>query len=131
MVQTSDRLEDGTPFPTMFWLTCKTLCSRIGTLESCGWMARLNRRLSADRQLREALAVSTEAYLSRRARMGGPGYGEAQPPYLSFSGHPGGGPERIKCLHAHTAHHLVTGDNPVGAAVLGELAWQDPLTPCV
>lgn len=44
--------------------------------------------------------------------------------------HPGGFP-RIKCLHAHVAHHLVTGDNPVGRATLEELGWSDPETPCV
>jgi hypothetical protein len=38
---------------------------------------------------------------------------------------------RIKCLHAHTAHQLVAGDNPAGAEVLDELGWEDPAVPCV
>ncbi|HEX2150008.1 MAG TPA: DUF501 domain-containing protein, partial [Actinomycetota bacterium] len=42
-----------------------------------------------------------------------------------------GGPDRVKCLHAHTGHHLVEGDNPVGAEVLRELGWHDPTRPCV
>ena len=48
--------------------------------------------------------------------------------------HPGGGGmagSRIKCLHAHTAHQLVAGDNPAGAEALAELGWEDPVVPCV
>lgn len=51
--------------------------------------------------------------------------------------HPGGGPDRVKCLHAHLAHHLISADNPVGMLVLehlkrnGEAAADAPCTPCV
>lgn len=84
-------------------------------------MAKLNRRLAEDSEFHEALRLSTDAYVRRR---------DALDP-LGPTAHPGGGPDRIKCLHAHTAHHLVSGDNPAGAEVLKELAWQDPETPCV
>lgn len=84
-------------------------------------MATLNERLSADMTFRSALAASTSSYLERRNRL----------ERLESPGHPGGGPERVKCLHAHTAHHLVTGDNPVGEKVLGALAWDEPEGPCV
>jgi hypothetical protein len=32
----SRRLEDGTPFPTLYYLTCPRLASAIGTLEADG-----------------------------------------------------------------------------------------------
>ncbi|CAN5742251.1 DUF501 domain-containing protein [soil metagenome] len=121
VLETYPRLEDGTPFPTLWWLSCRKLSSAIGGLESGGWMAELNRRLMEDADLHEALWRSTEALVARRNELD----------TLGPTGHPGGGPDRVKCLHAHTAHHLVTGDNPAGAEALEQLGWQDPLRPCV
>lgn len=118
---THPRLADGTPFPTLYWLSCRRLSSAIGGLESSGWMAGLNRRLEQEPDLHTALARATAGYVARR---------DAIDP-LGPTGHPGGGPDRIKCLHAHVAHHLVTGDNPAGAAALAELGWEDPARPCV
>lgn len=121
VLETYPRLDDGTPFPTLYWLSCRKLSSAIGTLESGGWMAGLNRRLAEDPEFHEGLRLSTEEYVRRRN-----GLDELGP-----TAHPGGGPDRVKCLHAHTAHQLVTGDNPAGAEVLRELGWEDPTRPCV
>ncbi|MEX2586382.1 MAG: DUF501 domain-containing protein [Actinomycetota bacterium] len=121
VIQTQPRLGDGTPFPTMWWLTCRKLSSRIGGLESSGWMATLNERLSRDERFHQELARSTRRYVSRRDAID----------RLGATGHPGGGPDHIKCLHAHVAHQLVTGDNPAGARSLAQLDWTDPTAPCV
>lgn len=121
VIETHPVLEGGTPFPTMHWLTCPALASAVGRLEGGGWMAALNARLEANAALRVALAEAIARYLKRR---------DALAP-LGREGHPGGGPERVKCLHAHTAQQLATGDNPVGAAVLAKLGWTDPEAPCV
>lgn len=83
-------------------------------------MAILNERLRSDEQMRSQLIGSTESYVSRR---------DADRE-LGTANHPGGGPDRVKCLHAHVAHHLVTGDNPVGEAALSQLSWKDPQEPC-
>lgn len=121
VIQTDPRLDDGTPFPTTWWLTCSRLSARIGSLESGGWMAGFNRRLAEEDGLRKALAMSTEGYIRYRDALG----------LLGPTAHPGGGPQRVKCLHAHIAHHLVTGDNPAGGGALEELGWVDPEKPCV
>jgi hypothetical protein len=121
VIETFPRLEDGTPFPTLWWLTCPALSSEVGRLESSGWMADFNNRLRDDPDLRRALEGATEAYIEAR---------DGREP-LGATAHPGGGPDRVKCLHAHVAHQLVSGDNPAGAAVLEELAWTDPERPCV
>lgn len=134
VIETSPRLDDGTPFPTLWWLTCRALSKAVGRLEAGGWMATFNERLASEPELAESLAASTAAYIARRDT-GTPLPGTER-------GHPGGGglgareagrsyPGRVKCLHAHTAHQLAAGDNPAGAAVLEELAWVDPATPCV
>ncbi|MGK5643446.1 DUF501 domain-containing protein, partial [Streptomyces sp. URMC 126] len=38
VVETAPRLEDGTPFPTLYYLTCPRAASAIGTLEAEGVM---------------------------------------------------------------------------------------------
>ena len=43
---------------------------------------------------------------------------------------PGGGPDRIKCAHAHTAHGVATGDNPVAALAMSSTGWPDCREPC-
>ena len=56
VVETSPRLPDGTPFPTLYYLTCSRLAARIGTLESEGRMRELTERLAADPELARPFA---------------------------------------------------------------------------
>lgn len=121
VIETHPRLDDGTPFPTLWWLTCIQLSRAVSRLESEGLMADINQVLINDPEIRDRLGAATERYLAARDAL----------KKLEEGSHPGGGPYRIKCLHAHTAHHLITGDNPVGATVLNQLSWEDPSTPCL
>ncbi|HJR44437.1 MAG TPA: DUF501 domain-containing protein [Actinomycetota bacterium] len=114
-------LEDGSPFPTLYWLTCPVLVKRASKLESEGWMSSLNERLESDDGLKERLGEAVLAYA--RARDAHVSLEPAPAP-------PGGGPDRVKCLHAHTAHQLVT-QNPVGALVLSQAGFPDCRLPCV
>jgi uncharacterized protein len=115
-------LEDGSPFPTLFWLTCPVLVKRASRLESGGRMAELGDRLSSDGGLRGRLEESIERYVARRDSH----------EVLSDAGDPpGGGPGRVKCLHAHLAQELADGPNPLGAVVLAESGWPDCIAPCV
>jgi hypothetical protein len=127
VIETRSHLDDGTPFPTLWWLTCRALAKAVGRLEAGGWMAAFNERLRQDPELAQALRRATAAYTARRDAL------EALSEGSPRRGHPGGGGTpggRVKCLHAHVAQQLVTGDNPVGAAVLAELGWADPGIPC-
>jgi hypothetical protein len=54
VVTTEPRLEDGTPFPTTFYLTCPRAASMIGTLEASGLMREMTERLAEDADLRAA-----------------------------------------------------------------------------
>ena len=51
VVATEPRLEDGTPFPTTFYLTCPRAASMIGTLEASGLMKEMSQRLEEDQDL--------------------------------------------------------------------------------
>jgi hypothetical protein len=115
------RLEDGSPFPTTYWLTCPILAKRISALESAGWLTRLSDRLSSDQPFRQRLVDAIADYIARRDEM--ESIEDAGSP-------PGGGPDRVKCAHAHVAHELVSGLNPVGALALSETGYSDCAEPC-
>ena len=100
------RLEDGTPFPTVFWLTCPVLRSRVGRLEADHAMVGLNQRLEQEPAFAAEYAAASTRYVAFRDELDGPLPGDPSA---------GGMPGHIKCLHVHAAHHLATGDNPVGA----------------
>ena len=64
VVATEPRLEDGTPFPTTFYLTCPRAASLIGTLEASGLMKEMTDRLETDPELAAAYRGAHEAYLA-------------------------------------------------------------------
>ena len=121
VIETHPRLDDGTPFPTTWWLSCKTFAAAVSRLESNGMIALVNERILGDEAFRRALELATKRYVERRDALED----------LQSDAHPGGGPSRVKCLHAHVADQLVNGDNPVGSWVLAELGWDEPTDPCV
>jgi len=123
VVQTSPRLPDGTPFPTLYYLTCARMTSLIGRLEADGRMRRMTERLAEDPVLAAAYQRAHEAYLAER---------DAIEP-LGSIGTAGGMPDRVKCLHAHVAHALAAGPgvNPFGDEVLAELGEWWRAGPCV
>jgi len=125
VVRVDPRLEDGTPFPTTFWLACPLLRSAVGRMEADHEMVRLNDRLAADDGLRAEYALTAERYVAFRDRLGEPS--------APLDGAPtaGGMPSRVKCLHVHLAHHLATGDNPIGAHVADALLPLACPAPCV
>jgi uncharacterized protein len=110
VVRTRPRLEDGTPFPTLYYLTCPRLCSAIGTLEAGGTMREMTERLATDPELADAYRRAHESYLAER---------DAIEP-LGHSVSAGGMPDRVKCLHVHVAHALAAGPgvNPFGDEAL-------------
>ncbi|MDX6284931.1 MAG: uncharacterized protein QOG53_416 [Frankiales bacterium] len=123
VVETSPRLADGSPFPTVYYLTCPRVCSAVGRLEASGVMREMNERLATDPVLLAKYEAATRDYLARRDAM------ERLP------GDPtaGGMPNRVKCLHVHVAHSLAVGPgiNPIGDEALDALtAWWEQ-GPCV
>src|SRR3984957_7228673 len=122
VVQTAPRLPDGTPFPTLFYLTCPRASAAISRLEAGGLMREMTGRLGADAGLRAAYLAAHEDYRSRRDEAATQA-GLAPLPAGTQSA--GGMPDRVKCLHALAAQELaVPGTNPLGAeAVRAAGAW--------
>jgi hypothetical protein len=122
VIENHPRFSNGQPFPTLFWLTCPLLAKRAGTLEAEGYMARLTERSAADPRARARLGGALRRYRARRDRH------EVIP---DRGAPPGGGPGKIKCLHAHLAHELADPPNPVGALALAAGGFPDCRAPCV
>src|SRR3954467_13873289 len=66
VVETTPRLPDGTPFPTVFYLTCPRAVRECSRLESAGLMRDMAARLAADPGLAGRYAAAHEDYLARR-----------------------------------------------------------------
>ena len=66
VVMTRPRLPDGTPFPTLYYLTCPKAAALIGTLESSGLMRDMEARLAVDPDLAEQYRTAHDAYLDER-----------------------------------------------------------------
>jgi uncharacterized protein len=125
VVATEPRLDDGTPFPTTFYLTCPRAASMIGTLEASGLMKEMTERLESDEDLAAAYAKAHEAYLAYREAI-------AEVPEVAGVS-AGGMPTRVKCLHVLAGQALAQGRgvNPLGDEVLDLLGefWAEG--PCV
>jgi hypothetical protein len=116
VAETAPRLPDGTPFPTLYYLTCPRAAAAISGLEAGGVMREMTARLAADDELRAAYAAAHRDYLERRAAAAAAAGTEPLPPGTQSAG---GMPERVKCLHALAAHELaVPGTNPLGREAL-------------
>jgi uncharacterized protein len=129
VAETAPRLPDGTPFPTLYYLTCPRAVAAVSRLEAAGLMREMTQRSVADDSLRQAYLAAHEDYVARRdvaARKAGVA------PLPSGTPSAGGMPDRVKCLHALVAHELaVPGSNPLGReAVLAAGDWWKA-GPCV
>jgi hypothetical protein len=129
VVETAPRLADGTPFPTLYYLTCPRAVAAISRLEAAGVMRQMQERLASDAALRAAYLAAHRDYLARRDEAArGSGVAPLPPGTQSAGGMPG----RVKCLHALAAHELaVPGANPLGRETLAAAGpwWQ--AGPCV
>ncbi len=129
VVQTAPRLPDGSPFPTLYYLTCPRASAAAGRLEATGVMATMTARLTTDEGLRRSYYEAHLDYLTRRdeaARACG------VEPLPAGTQSAGGMPARVKCLHALIAHELAApGANPLGREALASAGDWWAAGPCV
>ncbi len=120
MVATAPRLDDGTPFPTTFYLTCPRATGTVSTLESEGLMRDFTDRLAVDDDLAAGCRAAHRAYLRHRDRLA-ERWGLDVPEIAGVSA--GGMPARVKCLHVLVGHALAAGPgvNPLGDETLARL----------
>ncbi|MES2170404.1 MAG: DUF501 domain-containing protein [Actinomycetota bacterium] len=118
VVSTKPRLQDGTPFPTLYYLSHPAATAAISTLEANGVMAELADHID-DRYL-----VAHLSYIADRESI------EFVEEIAGISA--GGMPTRVKCLHALAAHSLAAGPglNPIGDLALELADWSPEVCQC-
>lgn len=107
VIKNAPFLEDGTPMPTLYWLTSTDLLKRIGQLEASGGVDQAESEVDP-----EALAEAHKQYAKERDAMIPQDHQGPRP-----SDGVGGTRVGVKCLHAHYAYYLAGGNDPVGAWV--------------
>lgn len=122
-------LDDGTPFPTRYWLSCPLAVKRIAQIESDGgvreaeqWLAEAPERAGRMQAAHDRYARGRDALVPVDHPGPRPGGGVAGIP----AGSPG-----VKCLHAHYADSATGNDNPVGEKVASKIEPLDCSVPCV
>jgi hypothetical protein len=124
VVATAPRLENGTPFPTLYYLSHPAATAAVSTLEATGVMPELA-ALLADDEVAAEYTEAHEAYLFDRNGI------EFVRELDGISA--GGMPTRVKCLHALVAHTLAAGAgvNPIGDRALERADWSPAVCQCV
>lgn len=123
VVATRPRLEDGTPFPTLYYLSHPAATAAMSMLEADQAMPELAASL-LEPEVGAAYRSAHEQYLADRTSI------EDVREIAGFSA--GGMPERVKCLHALAAHSLAAGPgvNPIGDAALARSRWSPERCEC-
>lgn len=99
VIKTTPRLPDGTPFPTLYYLTDPRLTAEASRLEVAHVMKWMTDRLEADEELAADYRRAHDHFLAERNAIEDLG--------TDFSG--GGMPDRVKCLHVLIAYALAEG----------------------
>jgi hypothetical protein len=119
-------LDDGTPFPTRYWLTCPLAARRIGRVEGAGGVRTAEAKIESDPALAMQHVAAMERYARERDALIPVGWEGPRP-----SGGVGGARAGVKCLHAHYADHAAGNDNPVGAMTAPDVEPLNCVIPCV
>ena len=116
VVRNAPFLDDGTPMPTRFYLVGASLVRDISRLEATGGVKAAEAAIDPGE-----VAALHRRYEAERDAAIDPDHEGPRP-----SGGVGGTRLGVKCLHAHVAHHLAGGDDPVGRWALEQLGQLEP-----
>ncbi|MBF0545356.1 MAG: DUF501 domain-containing protein [Candidatus Riflebacteria bacterium] len=110
------------PFPTFLWLVCPRLKKLVSRLEASQMVSMYEKRLSEEEEFREKYLDSQRKIGTIRlefAQRKNPELSEEVIRILRETSIAGSRDLLgVKCLHAHLAHFLAYGNNPIGEEVL-------------
>jgi uncharacterized protein len=106
--------EDGRPFPTQYWLTCRHLVAAVSRLEAAGGVERWTSAAAADDELAASVAAADAQQRALRPELD-----------AGIGGSTRGG--SLKCLHAHVAFALARPGYELGDRIVAEVpaVWPD------
>ncbi len=108
VVRNAPFLTDGSPMPTRYYLVGADLVKQVSRVEAGGGVRAAEREIDA-----ETIAAIHDRYAAERDAAIAADHVGPRP-----TGGVGGTRTGVKCLHAHVAHHLATGDDAIGAWTL-------------
>jgi hypothetical protein len=112
-VAVAPQLEDGTPFPTLYWLTCPYLTANVAQAESEGAVAGWASRIADDPGMAGRMRDADREYRRLRAAEG-----EGSDPCSDVGIAGQVDPCATKCLHAHVSAYLAGIDDPIGTELV-------------
>src|SRR5690606_15048871 len=119
-------LPDGTPFPTVFYLTHPRAVAAVSTLAASGVRRAMTERPDQEPDRAAAYRAAHAHYLAQREALG------HAPASAGISG--GGMPTRVKCLHVLVGRALAAGPgvNPRGDEALALIrdTWRPDICTC-
>ncbi|MDO5672062.1 MAG: DUF501 domain-containing protein [Actinomycetaceae bacterium] len=123
VVLTAPRLDDGSPFPTLYYLSCPGAVYGCSALEAEHYMEELQALVETDPQVAGAYYAAHVDYIATRRAFGN------VPQIEGISA--GGMPTRVKCLHALVGHALAAGPgvNPIGDLAIEEMQRRNLWSP--
>ena len=118
-------LDDGTPFPTRYWLTCPLAVIRVSRIESTGGVKQAEARIDHDPEFAAQHEAAMARYRAERDAQIPPNRAGPRP-----SGGVAGARRGVKCLHSHYADHAVGNPNPVGRMTAEDIEPLDCTVAC-
>jgi hypothetical protein len=122
--------EDGEPFPTTYWITCRYLVAAISRLEAAGGVERWSRAVAEDPDLAASLERATEEQRAIRRSLARSHAGESDEEFLDLGIGGARSQRHLKCLHAHAAYALARPGYLLGERILEDLEPLWPLDGC-
>lgn len=113
--------ENGEPFPTTYYVTCRYLVAAIARLEAAGGVERWTDAARDDPALAESLERATAEQRRRRVELAGGESGPDDGASLELGIGGTSNPEQLKCLHAHAAFALANPGYLLGERILAEV----------
>lgn len=104
VVRNAPFLDDGTPMPTRYYLVGNEIVKAVSRIEASGGVDRVESELDPD----DVAAIHRRYAIERDCAIDAAHSGPRP------SGGVGGTRVGVKCLHAHVAHQLATGDDAIG-----------------
>lgn len=119
--------DEGAPFPTTYYLTCRHLVAAVSRIEAAGGVERWSAAAAADARLASDLARATNEQRRIRRTLARGREGSDGGASLDSGIAGSRNPARLKCLHAHVAYALANPGYLVGERVLAEIPqrWPD------
>jgi len=117
---------DGEPFPTTYYVTCRSLVAAISRLEAGGGVERWTALAEEDAELAASRARADDDQRRIRRALAGDETGRDEGTSLDLGVGGSGRTGSLKCLHAHAAFALAQPGYELGRRILEEV---EPLWP--